>query len=61
MPTAWQLPYSPPALPWGYGAAPVTTSLAGLLDHSENEPGGRMKWRSTFRNAVFSNRAEVKR
>jgi hypothetical protein len=29
--------------------------------HSENEPGGRMKWRSTFRNAVFSNRAEVKR
>ena len=27
----------------------------------ENESGGRMLWRSTFRNAVFSNRAEVKR
>jgi hypothetical protein len=28
---------------------------------SHAESGGRMKWRSTFRNAVFSNRAEVKR
>lgn len=27
----------------------------------ENESGGRMTWRSTFRNAVFSNRAEAKR
>jgi hypothetical protein len=27
----------------------------------QNESGGRMQWRSTFRNAVFSHRAEVKR
>ncbi len=29
--------------------------------HSENESGGRRVWRSTFRNAVFGNRAESRR
>jgi hypothetical protein len=29
--------------------------------HTEHGSSGRMQWRSTFRNAVFSHRAEVKR
>jgi hypothetical protein len=41
--------------------APAYRAPERSSSHSENEPGGRRVWRSTFRNAVFSNRAEPKR
>jgi hypothetical protein len=43
------------------GPTPSAHRAAERASHQENESGGRMVWRSTFRNAIFSNRAEARR
>lgn len=45
----------------GEGSATQGYRSPERTSHRENESGGRMVWRSTFRNAVFSNRAEARR